>query len=112
MRQQPLAAIMAAVIMLASAEAQDMRRIVFQPPVLVDANQTAISSHPTTSDVGPPEGFWRVGTASPGATHIFGPGTTSGPPARFDFSSDSGAHCKSIAPAAPAVSSMEIRNME
>ena len=78
-------------------------RIVFEPPVLVDPNQTAISTHPKTSDVGPPEGFWRVGGATPGATHIFGPGPTPGPPTgptRFDFSADSGAHCTPPTPTA------------
>ena len=79
----------------ASAEPRGLR-IVFEPPVLVDPNETAISSHPKAGDVGPPEGFWRVGGATPGATHIIGPGPTPGPPTgptRFDFSADSGAHC-------------------
>jgi hypothetical protein len=60
-------------------------RIVFEPPVLVDANR----SGPSMMDVSPPEFFYRLGDAAEAATKIFGPGDMPGPQ-RFDFSIDGG----------------------
>lgn len=60
-------------------------RIVFEPPVLVDANR----SGPSMMDVAPPEDFHRLGDAAGAATKIFGPGDSPGPQT-FDFSVDGG----------------------
>jgi hypothetical protein len=92
------------VALAAVAPAGGALRIVFEPPVLVDANRSGAS----TMDVGPPEDFHRVSGSTPrsdrellgGApaseqapgVRIFGPGHTPGLPQRFDFSSDGGRH--------------------
>ena len=73
-------------------------RILFEPPLLVDANR----SGPSMMDTAIPENFHRLGPQSLSATHIFGPGHSPGPES-LDFSRDSGAHWEGGGPSGAGV---------